>query len=47
MAAGTLDMVEWENVPNALRNLHLERDNTMTMIAETKDELDQILNAIA
>jgi putative nucleotidyltransferase with HDIG domain len=47
MAAGTLDMVEWDNIPNALRNLQMERDNTMAMIAETKDELDQILNAIA
>jgi len=45
--ANSLHSIDWEHIPVPLQNLHLDRDNTMTMIDETKGELAQILHAIA
>ncbi|MBY0572476.1 MAG: HDOD domain-containing protein [Undibacterium sp.] len=38
---------DWESIPNSLRNLHLDKEKTETMMQETRQEIAHILRVIA
>ncbi len=42
-----LEEVDWENIPNSLKNLKLDRDSTEELMSETRNEIAQILKVIA
>jgi HD-like signal output (HDOD) protein len=42
-----LDESEWENTPNCMKNLGLDRENTEKLMQETRTEIAQILRVIA
>jgi len=43
----TIDQLNWETVPSALKNLDLDAEKTEKLLSETKQEIDAILQILA